>query len=466
MAADEPSTSLRQRLLLRLLAPLLLLWLLSGALCYLLALHYANSVYDDWLYDSASSLATGVRRTPAGVTLDLSDSARRLFEWDVLDTTYFKISDGSGQAIGRPELPPVPPDARRLRQASMFDAQVEGRPVRVAVIRLAGELGPPVQVEVAETTAKRHALAREILLGILVPQGVLIGVAALAVWFGVRRGLAPVSSIARRIEAQTHRKLTPIADADVPAELRPLTRALNELLQRLDQALVAQRRFIADAAHQLRTPLTALKLDLELVRRCASPQEAEAGLLQLDSSVRRTIRLAQQLLALARAEPEARSAVEFRSLDLRELAQQVGAEWVPSALVRHIELSFHSEAAPIPVYGDAQQLREALNNLLDNAIKYHPGGGSVTLEVQAVPTPRVIVEDDGPGIPESERERMFERFRRGATNGAEGSGLGLAIVREIALAHGGAVTLSAACNKGLRVCLELPPPALVNCAAA
>ncbi len=463
--AAPQASSLRRRLLRLLLLPLLVLFAVSGVGSYMFALHYANLVYDDWLYDSANSLALEVKRDASGTRLDLSESAQRLFEWDAVDRTYFSVSGTqSGHLGGRTDFPVAPTRAQALRSARVYNTQIDGHPVRAVALELAAtDGGEPVMVEVAETLRKRRALAREILLGTLLPQALLIVVAGLLIWLGVRRGLEPLLRVARRLQAQNHRQLQPLADADVPQEAQPLTRSLNSLLERLQASLVSQRLFIADAAHQLRTPLTALKLNIEQAQAEHTLEGMRPLLAQLRISAERAVRLSNQLLSLARTEPEALEALGFERLDLCALAQEVGAEWVPRALAKHVELSFQSDAARIEVDGDPMLLREALNNLLDNAVKYHPGHGAIAVVVAHRPRPSVTIIDDGPGIARELRARVFTRFHRGDRSGnVEGSGLGLAIVQGIAQAHGGQVSLLDGINgRGVGVRLDLPPTSAV-----
>lgn len=442
--------SLRRRFLRLLLAPLLVLFLLGGLACYAFAVHYANTVYDGWLFDSVKSLALVVERTDRGVTLDLPQSALRLFVWDVADTTYYRvIGSRSGFIAGRRDFPVMPQDVGALvdyQGAGLFDGTIDGEPVRVASLQLPLEqYGENVTVQVAETENKRRKLAREILASVLLPQVVLIGAAALMLWFGIRRGLAPLGSLAERLQAQDHRRLQPLSGDDVPLEVQPLTLALNDLLARLESAQAAQRRFVADSAHQLRTPLTSLKLNMEqALQDAAAPGGADAVipvLRECARAVERVARLSNQLLLLARAEPDAIANTPFERFDLVALARTVGAEWVPRALQQNIDVSLAVPGQPVMVNGNPVLLGEALNNLLDNAIKYHPGNGRISVEVTAQPRPAVRIADDGPGIAPALREQVLKRFFRVDRSGSGGSGLGMAIVQEIVRAHGGTLIL-------------------------
>lgn len=442
--------SLRRRFLRLLLAPLLVLFAIGGAACYAFALHYANTVYDGWLFDSAKSLALVVERTDHGVVLDLPQSAVRLFVWDVSDTTYYRVSGShSGFIAGQSDFPALPDKADAVvdyQGARLFDAVIDGGAVRVATLELpADHYGEAVTVQVAETQNKRRKLAREILASVLLPQIVLIGAAGLMLWFGIRGGLAPLGILAERLQAQDHRRPQPIAADDVPLEVQPLALALNDLLTRLESALAAQRRFVADAAHQLRTPLTSLKLNMEQALQDAGTGSVNDSVVpvlrECARAVERVSRLSNQLLLLARAEPDAIATTPFERVDLSALAREVGAEWVPRALRRDIDISLAVPEQAVAVSGNSLLLAEALNNLIDNAIKYHPGGGHLSIEVMAQPQAGLRVIDDGSGIPPSLREQALKRFYRVDRSGSDGSGLGLAIVQEIVRAHGATLTL-------------------------
>jgi len=281
------------------------------------------------------------------------------------------------------------------------------------------------------------------------------------VWYAIGRGLAPLSALRREIENRSHRDLSALPEDPAPQEVRPLIRAMNDLLQRLSKTLAAQQRFIADAAHQLRTPVAGIKTQTELAIRESQSGNAQIPLHQLHVATEQTTRLINQLLSLARAEPGTERAHFTERLDLNKLVREAATDWVPRALARNIDLGFDSPLESAMIEGDAFLLREMLNNLLDNAIRYTQSGGQVTVRI--VPDAANImlsVEDNGPGIPESERERVFERFYRVLGTGVDGCGLGLAIVREIAQRHGGEVTLGqGASGRGTLVRITFPPAA-------
>jgi two-component system sensor histidine kinase TctE len=462
MATTEPrNPSLGGRLLAGLIGPLAALFLISGATSYGLAQYFADAVYDGWLFDSVSSLALEIDQTASGPVVDMPPQTQRLFEWDVTDNTYFNISGARrGLIVGRANLPEPDDDTDidEYQGALLYNARMDGQNVRVAVLELPEtDYGEKVRVKVAETTRKRRGLAQVILLSTLIPQLVLIAVAALAIRRGIRHGLHPLRLIADRLESRSHRQLAPLADEGVPREVQPLTRALNELLARLEGALASQRRFIAEAAHQLRTPLTAIKLQADEIRREGEATSLLPLLDALRASADRAARLSNQLLSLARAEPDGAGLSAFRRFDLLRLVEEAGAEWVPRAVARGLDIRFTSESdrQPIWIDGDPDLLREALNNLFDNALKYHPGKGAIHLRLASSPTPSVAVEDDGPGIPAEQRAQMLRRFVRGSRG--EGSGLGLPIALEIARLHGGDLLLEdAQTGSGLSARLILP----------
>ncbi len=465
MATTETTNpSLGGRLLAGLIGPLAILFLISGATSYGLAQYFADDVYDGWLFDSVSSLALEIDRTRDGPVVDMPPQTQRLFEWDVTDKTYFNISGARrGLIAGRANLPAAEGDVDMYHGAHLYDARMDGQSVRVALLELPEtDYGEKVTVKVAETTRKRRALAQVILLSTLIPQLVLIAVAALAIRRGIHNGLRPLRSIAERLESRSHRQLAPLAEEGVPREVQPLTRALNELLSRLEGALSSQRRFIAEAAHQLRTPLTAIKLQADEIRREGAATPLRPLLDALRSSTDRATRLSNQLLSLARAEPGGTGSSAFRRFDLLRLVEETGAEWVPRAVARGLDIRFTSEPDRRPVWidGDPDLLREAINNLFDNALKYHPGKGAIHLRLATSPTPSIAIEDDGPGIPPPLRAQMLRRFVRG--NLGEGSGLGLPIALEIARLHGGDLMLeNAQVGDGLCARLVLPTEAPV-----
>lgn len=465
----RPPRSLRSRLLARLLPPLLLLFAVSGTLSFLGARYHANEVHDRWLVDTAEALAQQVTFARGQPSVDLPEAARKTLQWDSADTTWFQVrGELSGHIAGYPGVPGPASRAplERLRQAVLYDGWISGAHVRIASVPLAGA-GEEVEVRVAETLRKRQALAAELLLSVLLPQLALLVVAGGVIWLTLDQLLAPIGSVARAVEAQTHHSLEPVDDRALPAEVVPLTHAMNDLLLRLRGALAAQRHFIADAAHQLRTPLTALKLHADEAARETDPRRLGPVVAELQRAADRAVRLSNQLLTLARAEPSARVG-EPRRVELRALVFEAAGRWVPMALAAGVDLGIAGGPddgdPPIEVSGDPGLLAEAVHNLVDNALKYAGRGARVTVAVaRDGDRARIVVDDDGPGIAAADRGRVMERFHRGARGAGDtadaqaGSGLGLAIVAEIVRGHDGEVAIGDGPDgRGTRVSIVLP----------
>ena len=445
------SRTLRRRLLTWLLLPLLILLLLRGGYTYYYAQALAERVYDRMLFTLASSLAEQIVFDAANGRLMLPRSAARLAMSDELDTLYYAIRDSQGTITdGEQDMPPVPDDPAAQTQ-TFFNGRIDGRNVRIANLALILD-HRRYQLEVAETLGKRSLLSREFQIGALLPQAVIILLAIVVIWFGIGKSLAPLKRLQRAVAERSHLELGPLREADIPAEVQPLIESINNLMARLSESLQAQNRFIADAAHQLRTPLAGLKTQLELAARQKDAAKTAQAIPYLLESTERMTRLVNQLLALSRNERGAESAVRNDSLDLGQLASSVTVDWVPRALEKDIDLGFEAAQAPVVLHGDASRLKDLLDNLIDNAVRYTPRGGQVTVGVLAGERPCLQVTDNGPGIPREQRERVFERFYSLLGNAAEGSGLGLAIVREIARRHGAEARIESAPNgSGTRV---------------
>jgi two-component system sensor histidine kinase TctE len=448
--------SLRAHLLQMLLPPIAVLLALGGVVAYYPSIEPATEAYDQALVDVAIALGAHVRVLPDAYHLELPQAVEQVLRTDRYDTIFYRVTSPSGIEIaGDPSLPAPQGDA------AVYDAKLHGQKVRVVSVKTA--CGRSMcTVLVGETTFKREKLARELLLSSLLP-ALLIALATLViVWFGVKRGLWPLSRLSDEIKARSPRDLRPIDTAAAPEETRPLVSALNGLLDEVSHAAQNQQRFLANAAHQLRTPLAGLQAHTELALAQPMPDACRTHLEQVHQATIRTARLANQLLALARAEPGGRDSPS--EMNLKTVVEGEADAWVHQALARDVDLGFELE--PAPVRGDALLLREALANLVHNAIEYSPRGGRVTVRTgQRGGKPFAEVEDDGPGIAVQERERVLERFYRVAGTPGTGSGLGLAIVREIASRHDAAIEFGdgpGAANppgnqpKGCRVALTFP----------
>jgi two-component system, OmpR family, sensor histidine kinase TctE len=450
-------SSLRSGLTVRFAVAAIALLLLDAIACYAIAAHFANLVYDRWLIDSNRSLAQALSVSDGEVHIELPQVALQIFQFDEVDKTYFRVSTlHRGLLAGDRELPA--PAGGAEGSVRLSTGSVHGEPVRLVVTRVPEPDAKDVAtVEVGETLHKRSTLMTEILVAVAGPQLGLLIVALLFAWFAVAHGLKPLTTLGAVIESRGQDNLTPVPELNLPREARVLVSKINDLLARLERAMVAQRRFVADAAHQLRTPLAAVLLYTERAERAVDAESEQQALRGLHSSVARAARLSHQLLALARAEPEASTAREFGSVDLVQLARGIGEEWIPRAIERQIDFGFVAPAEPVVVTGNPGLLGELMSNLIDNALRYCGPSSRVTLTVEAAPVPALAVEDDGPGIPSDERDKVFERFYRVANSRAEGCGLGLAIVKEIASVHRAVASVSPGrTGRGARFSVQFP----------
>jgi two-component system sensor histidine kinase TctE len=446
--------SLRTQLLLRLTLPLAFVVMLDAAVSYFVALHYADMAYDRWLLDSARSLAQQVKGQKDKITFDLPPIAVEMFRWDDMDKTFFKVESlGGGFMAGDKALPSpsIPPEERDLPYFS--DGEIGGKPIRiVSVLTVPTAASGEVLVSVAETLNKRRGMMSEILLAVVLPQILLVLVTGIHIWTGVNRGLHPLRNLARIIAGRSARDLDPIPDTDVPLEVRSLTHTINELLQRLAASMATQRRFIENAAHQLRTPLAGLKIQAERALRAQDPETMRPALIHIKNSADRVAHLSTQLLVLARSEAVMQDRREFTPVDLCALVRECCMDWVPKALERNMELELRAPDEAIFIAGNALLLRELLNNLLDNALRYGKSGGQVAVKLDGPPRTALIVDDDGPGIQPTEAGKVIERFYRIPGSPGDGCGLGLAIVKEIADLHGARLHISHSCfDSGTRI---------------
>ncbi len=433
------------------LMPLLLLWPISIAITYFASTSIANEPFDRSLEDRVTVLAQQVKENNGIVSAQLPLSARDILRADDVDNVYFQVSDPQQNLIAGDLDVPYPIEEEKPIPWSVLlrDAQIRNTEVRVAYVYVnlqtlsapAVDAGEPryALVQVAETLEKRRQLAKQIVKGVIFPEFIILPIALTLVWFALTRGLSPLATLQDHIRARRPDDLSPIDASAVPEEISPLVRSLNDMLARLSQSIQLQKRFIADAAHQMKTPLAGMRMQSELAMRQSDSEEIRHSLEQLSKSSESATRMINQLLALARAETQAAQTMPLEKIDLTELSRHVVQEWVQAAMTRRIDLGFEAENVELPISGNPTMLREMLNNLVDNALRYTPALGSVTVRVQADNKQRQVlleVEDTGPGIPLSERAHVFERFYRIIGTDVEGSGLGLAIVREIAIRHG------------------------------
>jgi signal transduction histidine kinase len=433
------ANSLRSQLMRRMLWPMLIVSLVGGAISYFLALTFSEEAYDQSLLDNARSLAREIEQVHGHVRLNLSEQASDMLEWDPQDHVYYRVdADRDGLISGNPALRPA--NVSDKGEAYIYGTLL-GHEIRlITVAELFGN--QIVRVTVAETLNKRRRLARKVLVTVASIELLIIALSLLSVRSGVRRGLAPIGELEQEAHLRTFSDLAPLPEARVPDEIRPFTNAINNLLVRLSKAMGAQNRLIADAAHQLRTPLAAIKVHIERALREPNPTGHIEALQQALVSLERMSRLSNQLLLMAKAESDADGLKPPTTVDLCRIAMETGAAWVPKAISQDADLGFEGPEEGVTVRGDPLLLAEVVNNLIDNALRYAGTKARVTLSIKqqhGVTGPVLSLEDNGPRIPESLRQTIFERFYRIPGSPGTGSGLGLSIVREISRAHGASV---------------------------
>lgn len=448
---------LRRQLLIRLLLPLLLVVAASGAVGVWTAQRLTDRVFDRWLLDAAQSLAGQVRFSGVGALIDLPPAATAMLAYDEVDQVRYNVTQAQTLVTGQSGIPVAGARTVSYPSGQAYDAAFEGVPVRVAVVRVAAVPGgQAVYVRVSETLRKREQARAEILL-LLFPIAILVVCAAVVIGYVVQRTLKPLELIAAQWNARSHTSLEDIDTRAVPREIVPFATALNELLGRIRSMLVHERQFAAAVAHQLRTPLTGLQLLVGRARESAGGQGAEEVFEAMAEVTQRSVRLVQQLLTLGAIAPGTLLRSQLRPVDLVALVQEVGMTFVDQATTRGIELELLAPPGEVRIAAHAELLAEAIGNVLDNALRYTPRGGSVLIEFGPHP-PSLTISDSGPGIDAADRERVFGRFVRGTQATGQGAGLGLAIVRDIVSAHGGAVTLSTSSLGGLAVVFRFPTP--------
>ncbi|MES2686795.1 MAG: sensor histidine kinase N-terminal domain-containing protein [Pseudomonadota bacterium] len=432
------------------LTPLLLLWPISLALTWLVAQNIAGKPFDRALEYNVQALSKLIVVKNKQVQFNLTAPAREILRADDTDLVFYQVLGTRGEFISGEHDLPLPQDEEqstngevRLREDTM-----QGQEVRVAYtwIKVDAPGAYPILVQVAETLEKRKTLATEIVKGVMVPQFVTLPLAVLLVWLALVRGIKPLDQLEKRIRARKSDDMSPLDESVVPEEVAPLVSSINDLLSRLKVLLTTQKRFLADAAHQLKTPLAGLRMQADLAQRETDADELKKSLKQIGRASVRATHTVNQLLALARAETTGRSLAK-QKLDVVQVLSDAIQDSVPRALEKHIDLGYDGppagEQASV-LEANPTLLKELVRNLLDNALNYTPDGGQVTMRLLTDRFSGVVVlqvEDSGPGIPAAERALVLQPFYRALGTNVDGSGLGLAIVEEIAKQHGATVSV-------------------------
>ena len=444
---------LRQRLLLAIMVPLTIVFAISVILDYRMARETADAAFDQSIADAALDIAAHIQADSANPSFALSAETEAMLRNNASDQVFFAVRDSADHLLaGDADLPGAP--GARGGEPRFADAVFRNMATRTAALRIDSPRGE-IRITVAETVSKRNRASRRILTAMILPNLAVILATFLAVYAGVRTGLEPLEEVEAEIAARSPRDLRELETTNCPREIRPVVSRLNELFWMLREASATQQRFLADAAHQLRTPLAGLQTQIELATsegRFASDHERLA---RIEDATGRMTHLVDQLLTYARAEPTAAASQVVEPVALHELVEQAASIFLDRALARNIDLGFDIRSAH--VLGTPWMLREALANLIDNALRYTPDGGIVTVRTGVHEgAPFLEVDDNGPGIPEGEREQVFGRFYRIPGSTGDGCGMGLAIVREIAGFHGATVRLATSATGGLQARIDFP----------
>ena len=461
--AARPLGSLRQQLLRWLILPLVALVALNAVSLYRDALEAADVAYDRSLLSSTRALAERVTVKNGKVVANVPYVALDSFETDTLGRIYYKVTGLDGETVsGYDDLPAVPANVPRSdlypALVRFYHASYNGERVRIAALLQPvydDSMRGIALIQVGETLDARNALSRDILLNTLWRQALLVLAVAALVWFAVRLVLRPLMRLKNEVETRPLSDLSTIDQALVHKEVRPLVAAMNGTMARMQDLVASQRRFIADASHQLRTPLAVLKTQAELALRANDPAAMRAIVGSIAATTDSAIHLANRLLVLARIE-HGGGGEPMHPVALSALAHQVGLELALPAVQKGIDLALEAEPdADTTVPGRELLLHEMVANLVDNAIRYTPSGGSVLLRVGRQAGRVVLaVSDSGPGIPDSEIDQVLMPFYRAQSTleaNPGGTGLGLAIVRDIANLHGATLALGRSDAGGLKV---------------
>ena len=464
---SKPADSLRLQLLRWLLVPLFLLLLVNAWFSNRAAIATANLAFDRLLVASAEAIAEDVEVKDGEIVVDLPYAALQLLESNIQERIFYRVMAPDGKTLTGYDdlpLPPKPPAAGE--ESILYAAQYREETIHLVALNkriYGGSLASsPVVIIVAETGEARYALSHQILVEGLTRQALLIIAAGLLVWMGLVRGLRPLGRLRRSVAERTPDDLSPIDAAGVQPEVRPLIEALNQHTVRIERLISSRRRWIADASHQMRTPLSEMRTQIEYSLRQNRPELSHETLIDVHADIDRLARLISQILLQAQSDPDAVRDQRMTPVNLKELARATTLDFVPAARKKSIDLSFEEDVSPGVILGNGLLLREMIANLIDNAIAYGKNGGTVAVRVVCDRCVVLEIEDDGPGIPLAERDKVFERFYRVAGSEVPGSGLGLSIVRDICTAHRARIELTTpSAGRGLcvRVILAEMEPA-------
>lgn len=450
--------SIRINLLKWLIVPLLLVNFIGAGLSYWLAWIPAQIAFDQSLADAGWAMVPRLQEKDGQVDINLSKQAEQVLRVDHFDAIYLVVRSGDGKLLAGDADFPSLPRQKSFNEPAPYDGQMRGEPVRIVALQtMIGQ--QPVFIGVAETLRKRNHIRSVIFLALSLLEAVLAILLVATIWFAVSKGLLPLKKMQMDLNLRDHNDLSAVAESNVPLELGPVVSAMNGLLNKVQIGAKKQQNFLANVAHQLRTPLAGFRTQLEwLLQKYANEPETAHSIKLMASSTERMIRQTNQLLALARAEPTKFEKDRLEVIELNKLVEESIQHFVEEADKKSIDLGFHLQTTR--VMGDQFLLRDLIDNLIDNAIRYSPPKGTVTVHtIQGKDGGIFSVEDSGPGIASAEQELIFNRFYRIDDNIA-GNGLGLAIVRDITNDHGARISVESGATGGTIFSVHFPFPIL------
>lgn len=452
--------SIKRQLLLWLLIPLVSLAFLSCLASYSLCRGIARNIYDDQLVNSADSVAARFRITDGNFAVDLTPEVRAILRHENKDEFYYQVLSPDGQLIAGDAFLSHPVSISEVSSEPLFRIETIGdRELRIVAhtVPTPNYIYPHVILQAAETRNSRTGLASQMTISIFLGQLLMIILGALAIRIGIGRGLMPLARVEKAVSSRNPGDFSPF-DVDEPVEVNSMVSALNKLLAQINNDIELQKRFIANAAHQLRTPLAVLSTYSDLAKKVSKEPEAQEVLGELEACVKRMNRMVNRLLALARSESKGALSRTKEPLDINQIASVVTASNVPEALNKKVELEFSSSPAPAIIHADQGAIEELIGNLVENSVLYTEPGGNVLVKIVTDDkSTSLIVEDEGPGIPEDKREIVFERFYRIPGTEQAGTGLGLAIVKDVATAHDARIEIqNGSDGKGTRFIVSFP----------
>lgn len=457
-------TSIRKQLFSLFMPILLVLLGTSSLLSYSFVSQFSSDLFDRNLLNSADSISGRVRLRAGKIVADLPPAAQAILKNDNSEKFFYRVLDSIGRKVSGDDGLPVPNPDLDLDSAKISTTTIAGQRVRLTETKtpVDGSEGEYAIVQFAQTMNGRKEFQDKILLSVFLPQALLVIVGLIAAWYGVSRILTPLKSLQTQLAKRSPTDLSPLSDAHTPSEVYPLVTAINQLLEQSKEAIITHQRFIANAAHQLRTPLAGLKTYSSIGIQMVDADELRHIVRELDSGIDRSTRMVSQLLALARSEIGERPMSRANTpVNLNDLVQAVLSENAHESMRRNLELNFEPLEQPAVLQGDPTGLRHLVSNLIENAMLYSPEEGKISITLNLHESKLIFtVTDNGPGIPEPERQRVFERFYRINGTSGQGSGLGLAIVREVALAHEASTEIETPqSGQGTTVRVVFPAPA-------